>query len=208
MKLNGTGISEYGDEKSGMVKNNVGDFNSTLNLNFSSIMSNLFEEEQRNSYKISATPPEGSTDTSLSSNWPQSVCPEISKDVLYSQDQELLSILEELQISSHNLPLERSVTISTTRITGYICFDTVFNLCNRVLTDTEIKVLEKGLDFAPIQRKINQPELRQDFAEFCGRMGTKWFSEMNLHHSLVKFLLFFLSPLENLQKIAPTWRYF
>ena len=42
MKLNGTGISKYGDEKSGVVKNNVGNFNS-LNLNFSSIMSNLLE---------------------------------------------------------------------------------------------------------------------------------------------------------------------
>ena len=46
MKLNGTGISEYGDEKSGIVKNNVdivkynvGNFNSIFNLNFSSIMS-------------------------------------------------------------------------------------------------------------------------------------------------------------------------
>ena len=39
MKLNGSGISEYGDKKNGMVKNNVGNFNSTLNLNLSSIMS-------------------------------------------------------------------------------------------------------------------------------------------------------------------------
>ena len=42
----------------------------------------------------------------------------------------------------------------------------MFNLSNRVLTDLEIKVLEKGLYFAPIQRKINEPELRQDFADF------------------------------------------
>ena len=42
MKLNGTGISKYGDEKKGLVKNNVGNFNS-LNLNFSSIMPNLLE---------------------------------------------------------------------------------------------------------------------------------------------------------------------
>ena len=27
----------------------------------------------------------------------------------------------------------------------------------------KIKLLEKGLDFAPIQRKVNKPELRQDF---------------------------------------------
>ena len=42
MKLDRTGISKCGDEKSGVVKNNVGNFNS-LNLNFSSIMSNLLE---------------------------------------------------------------------------------------------------------------------------------------------------------------------
>ena len=42
-----------------------------------------------------------------------------------------------------------------------------------MLTDTEIKVLEKGLDFALIQHKINEPELRRDFNEFC-RMHVKW----------------------------------
>ena len=31
----------------------------------------------------------------------------------------------------------------------------VFNLSNKVLTEDEIKVLEKGLDFASIQRKVN-----------------------------------------------------
>ena len=35
-------------------------------------------------------------------------------------------------------------------------------------------MLEKGLDFAPIQNKINEPELRTDFEEFCRRMRTRW----------------------------------
>ena len=47
-------------KKSGMVKNNVGNFNSSLNLNFSSIISDLLEEKQRNSYNISTTPPDRS----------------------------------------------------------------------------------------------------------------------------------------------------
>ena len=51
--------------------------------------------------------------------------------------------------------------------------DTVFNLSNRILSVNEIKVLEKGLDFEPIQRKINEPELRKNFEEFCRRMKTK-----------------------------------
>ena len=173
MKLNGTGTLEYGDEDSGMVRNNVGNFNSSLNLNFSSIISNLLKEEQRNSYRISTTLPERCANISVSSNFSQSVCLEIGKDMLDSQDQELLSILEESQIFDHNLPLERSVKISATRITGYFCSNIVLNLINRVLTDIDIKVLEKGLDFAPIQRKINGPESKQDFADFRRRMRTK-----------------------------------
>ena len=53
--------------------------------------------------------------------------------------------------------------------------DTVLNLSRKVLTDTEMKVLKKGLDFAPIQRKLNEPELRGDFKDFCRRMRVKWY---------------------------------
>ena len=49
------------------------------------------------------------------------------------------------------------------------------NLINRGLGDTEIKVLEKGLDYSPIQNKINEPELRNDCNEFCRRMSLKWY---------------------------------
>ena len=90
--------------------------------------------------------------------------------MLDSQDQELLSILEELQIPDHNLLFERSVNISATRITGYFCFDTVFTLSNRVLTDLEIQVLEKGLDFALIQKKLmnkSYNKILQIFKEEC-----------------------------------------
>ena len=48
----------------------------------------------------------------------------------------------------------------------HFCSDCVFNLSNRVLSE--------NLDFAPIQQKINESELRKDFEEFCGRMRTKW----------------------------------
>ena len=43
-----------------------------------------------------------------------------------------------------------------------------------MLSETEIKILEKDLDYAPIQRKINEPELKSDFEEFCRRMRIKW----------------------------------
>ena len=60
------------------------------------------------------------------------------------------------------------------RLERYFCSDTVFNLSWKVLPDTEIQILEKGLDFASIQNKINEPELRSDFEDFCCRMRTKW----------------------------------
>ena len=44
----------------------------------------------------------------------------------------------------------------------YFCSETVFNL-SKVLTETEIKVLEKGLDYVPVQNKVNEPEPRSDF---------------------------------------------
>ena len=52
---------------------------------------------------------------------------------------------------------------------GYFCSDTIFNLSRKFLTDSEIKVLQKGLDYAPIQSKINELELRNGFEEFCRR---------------------------------------
>ena len=56
------------------------------------------------------------------------------------------------------------------RISGYFFSD---KLSHRVLTETEIKVLDKGLHYARIQKKINEPELRKDFSEFCLRMRNK-----------------------------------
>ena len=86
----------------------------------------------------------------------------------------------------NTVPLESDQNINTSfayprygvtsegRLERYFCSDTVFNLSRKVLTDTEIRILEKGLDSAPIQNKINEPELRTDFEKFCRRMRTKW----------------------------------
>ena len=51
---------------------------------------------------------------------------------------------------------------------------TVFNLSHKTLTKIEIKVLEKRLDFAPVQRTLNEPELREFLEEFSRRMICKW----------------------------------
>ena len=89
-----------------------------------------------------------------------------------TQDRELFSILEDLQnidFTAHNNSTE------TSRLKGYFCSETVFNLSKNVLTEAEIKVLEKGLDYGPIQNKVNEPELCSDFEEFCRRMRLKWY---------------------------------
>ena len=66
-----------------------------------------------------------------------------------------------------------SKNTDNTRLTGYFCSETVFNLSNRDLSEAEIKVSEKGLDYAPIQNKINEPELMNDVNEFCRKMHLK-----------------------------------
>ena len=91
-----------------------------------------------------------------------------------TQDREILDILEELHNHEPYISDIGTSGTSDERLQGHFCSDTVFNLSNRVLSEEEIKVLEKGLAFAPIQRKIDEPELRKDFEEFCRRMRIKW----------------------------------
>ena len=55
-----------------------------------------------------------------------------------------------------------------------VCSKSVFNLSKKVLTEIEISIEEKGLEFAPIQKLLNEPELRKDFEEFSRRMRCKW----------------------------------
>ena len=50
----------------------------------------------------------------------------------------------------------------------------MFNLSQRVLSEIEIHVLEKGLDFVLIQKSINEPDLRKDFEDFSRIMHIRW----------------------------------
>ena len=58
---------------------------------------------------------------------------------------------------------------------GYFCSDTVFNLSNKVLSQTEISVLEKVLGLVPTPNMINEADLRRDFNEFSRKMRCKWY---------------------------------
>ena len=137
-------------------------------------------------YEDPPSPPNLCTDTSVVQNSSSSVNMSVGLD---EDDNEVLKILNEFLNTSDEASVspnvhrnrldtfihqKKNVTTTDNRLSGYFCSETIFNLSNRVLTDTEIKVLEKGLDFAPIQKKLNEPELRSDFNEFCRRMRLKW----------------------------------
>ena len=127
----------------------------------------LIKDEKLKSSRIETSPPKTINNTSIASNSSNSFSKSGDFETFNTQD-----ILEELG----NVEKAKEHDVNVTRLgrlRGHFCSDTIFNLSHRVLSDAEIKILEKGLDCAPIQRKINEPELREDFEEFCFRMGVK-----------------------------------
>ena len=76
---------------------------------------------------------------------------------------DFLNLSEESESASQSIreqfneSFQNSYTKSESRLTGYFCLETIFNLSQRVLTDAKNKVLEKGLLLTPIQRTINEP---------------------------------------------------
>ena len=60
------------------------------------------------------------------------------------------------------------------RLQGSLCSKTVFNLSQKVLSEIEIQIFEKGLDFPPIHKSINEPELRKDLEDFSMRVRIRW----------------------------------
>ena len=142
---------------------------SNYTVNLSEIYNQLLEDELNNTSKVEVSPLKVSTNLASSLNASDSVAVEANHTILSSQNEEILSILEELQRKSPS----QAFNNSNDHISGYFCSDTVFNLSKKVLTDIEIKVLEKGLDYAPIQNKINEPEPKRVFEEFCRRSRLK-----------------------------------
>ena len=106
----------------------------------SKIYCELSECQKSNSSNSGTCPPDlctNSTEVSSSSN---SQISQNEANVFSSQDEELLSILQDLQ---HNFSSETES--SSKLIGGYFCSDTVFNLTSKVMTDTEMNILEKRL---------------------------------------------------------------
>ena len=147
----------------------------------SKIYNDLLKSEQNSSSTMPNLPPPICTDTSTSKNVSNSTIESgCESDVcLNNYDKEILNILEDLQCPLNPVKNKSQISIPSVqmeecRLSGSFVSDTVFNLSRNVLTGTEIKVLEKGLDFAPILRKLNEPELQRDFKDFCRRMRLKW----------------------------------
>ena len=125
------------------------------------IKENLLQDEVLQSCAFS--PPLVYCDTAVSKNSSDQFVNTNSPSGLTAQGEELIKIWEDLDCSK--ITSENANLSDESRISGYFCSDTVFNLINRVLSEREIKILGKGLDYAPIQRKINEPKLKSDFEE-------------------------------------------
>ena len=123
-------------------------------VDLSQICSDLLAGENGSS-KMVTSPPNLCTNSAHISNDSGSPNGEKNEPFFCTQDKEILSILEELE------QVQSTSITGSDRISGYFCSDTVFNLSKKFLSDMEIKILEKGLDYAPIQNKINEPELRR-----------------------------------------------
>ena len=91
----------------------------------------------------------------------------VTDNVEKTTDQNVSCLKKELQLESGEK------TINLTKLKNAL-------LHNEKLNSSRIQILEKGLDFTPIQKKINEPELRKDLEEFCRSMRIKW----HIHNEL------------------------
>jgi hypothetical protein len=89
--------------------------------------------------------------------------------------------VDQLNVSS-GLSSVGAVRVSENgRLKGYFCSENVFNLSHKILSDVEINILGKGLEFVPTSFKVNyEMDLREDFQEFSRRMRCKWHFKDNV----------------------------
>ena len=75
--------------------------------------------------------------------------------------------------SAEVLEKEVQSPVTSRKLKGYFCSNTVFNLGKKVLTETEIGVLEGGLGFVPTPNLINEENLRRNFDDFSRKVRCK-----------------------------------
>ena len=138
-------------------------------LHFSELVRSL-RKDDRSFTKTVEKPPE-SPSTSGSIKTAGNVT---SRDVLDYGDEELVNILHDMH-KSQGVTAEKSPKSINRRMKGYFCSKTVFNLSKKVLTETEICILEKGLGFPPATTRVNESDLKRDFNELSQTMRCKWY---------------------------------
>ena len=69
---------------------------------------------------------------------------------------------------------ELKTNLSEERLTGNFVSENVFNLSRRVLSESEIRLLSKGLKFVPTPVSINRAQLKLDLEEFGRRLKLKY----------------------------------
>ena len=94
------------------------------------------------------------------------------------------------------------------RIKGSFSSDSVFNLSKKVLSETEIKVLEKGLGFSPTPSFINEADLQRDFDDFARKVKCKWYFRNESQYIPSEATTHKLKSTWNLQKVHQLWNYF
>ena len=106
----------------------------------------MLRDEKSNSSRI-VSPPKICVNTSYSCNNSNQAKSINTSAFLDSQDQDILKILEELQCTGEDgTTLHNNISsncLYESRIEEHFCSDAVFNLSRRILTETEIKVLER-----------------------------------------------------------------
>ena len=99
---------------------------------------------QSMSSDMNAAPPCLYTNSAEAPNSSHSITSQKNLIELSLQEEVLLSILGNL-----NIEMPENINVIS-RIQGYFSSDTVFDLSKKVLSETEMKLIAKGLDFAPV----------------------------------------------------------
>ena len=124
--------------------------NGEKTIDLTEIKKVLLQDEKLKSSRIQTSLPVKVTNSSLSINTSNISENTFDLDFLSLQDEDLVNIPEELQNRMEVSGNNTTENTSSNRLKGHFCSDTIFKLSHRVLSDAEIKILEKRLDFAPI----------------------------------------------------------
>ena len=170
-------------------------------VDFYRIYENLVIDEKSNSSLIETSPPVMCTNSAHVTNHSCSFVEE--KDTLFStQDKEILSILEELEETAN------VSAISRTRLSGYFCSDTVFNLSRRVVTELEIKIWIKVLTMLLSKINSTSRNLSRILRSFVLKCVLNGLFVMNLLLNLVLRLHLIPNLRGNLLMVVLVWNFF